>query len=368
MKYTITFLCAAAVYNVRAASPSFNIEYTSEGQYGITSRKANFVNLLRTDFEQPVHKSGSLSLATIHIYKIKRYCVADDYLTFSNIEEDRTPVAIAILGYTRHFSHSDLFFGVRNMNEDYFASPLTSFFTNSSCGIYPTISTNYPIANYPVSSLCVHYKLSTEKWGVKGSIYNGAGYNGWTKNDNPFIINLKKDGVMGLTELNYNTDYGTIYCGTSVHNLMHIYDEALLPATETFESQEKNSAQSTQSIITKMNFAWWTYAEFDILRGERGNISCIAQYSRNTSSDNFCHNYYGVGGLCSYTDRHNNVHRLGVISAGAKLKDKECSQELFTEICYAFEKGCFTLKPVIHIINNSAGNQCVMMMRIIISI
>ena len=72
--------------------------------------------------------------------------------------------------------NSSLFIGIRNVNEDYFTSPCTALFTNSSCGIFPTISANYPIANYPVASVGIDYKLNLNKWFLETSIYNGTGY------------------------------------------------------------------------------------------------------------------------------------------------------------------------------------------------
>ena len=61
------------------------------------------------------------------------------------------------MGYTQKFKNQSLFLGVRNMNEDYFTVPFTSFFTIISCGIFPTISIYYTIATYPLSSLSIYF-------------------------------------------------------------------------------------------------------------------------------------------------------------------------------------------------------------------
>lgn len=94
--------------------------------------------------------SFSIEASTISIAKTREERLVDDLQTFSNIEEDNLPLALAVCGANWQINdkHS-LFFGIRNMNEDYFTSPVTSFFTNSSCGVYPTISANYDIANTP---------------------------------------------------------------------------------------------------------------------------------------------------------------------------------------------------------------------------
>ena len=93
--------------------------------------------------------------------------IINDLQTFSNIEEDNLPCAIAVLGYTRLVGNVTLFAGIRNLNEDYFTTPCMSLFTNSSCGIFPTLSANYPIANYPLAALCLDYKMTLGRFGIE---------------------------------------------------------------------------------------------------------------------------------------------------------------------------------------------------------
>ena len=59
-----------------------------------------------------------------------------------------------VAGFTWHINdrHS-LFAGIRRIDEDYFCSDAHALFTNSSCGGYPTITFNYPVAIYPVSAM-----------------------------------------------------------------------------------------------------------------------------------------------------------------------------------------------------------------------
>ena len=118
MKYIIILLWVMAGGITSAVAQAFGLEYTTEGQYGFNTKRANWMNLLRVDLELPIYKNGLVSIATIHTYKLKDYNVADDFLTFSNIEEETNPFAIALMGYTQKFKNQSLFLGVRNMNED----------------------------------------------------------------------------------------------------------------------------------------------------------------------------------------------------------------------------------------------------------
>lgn len=158
--------------------------------------------------------SFSIEASTISIAKTREERLVDDLQTFSNIEEDNLPLALAVCGANWQINdkHS-LFFGIRNMNEDYFTSPVTSFFTNSSCGVYPTISANYDIANYPVASVGAHYRFesaigSNESNGsivFQSSLYNGKGSYHFTSCDNVFRF-YPKDGITGTVLLSAKTN------------------------------------------------------------------------------------------------------------------------------------------------------------------
>ena len=93
--------------------------------------------------------------------------------------------------------------GRKKVNEDFFTSDITALFTNSSCGIFPTIAASYPIANYPFSGLTLYFDVTHGGWTFKNSIYNGMGYNGWKHNDNPFRLNPKQDGIFNISQLEY---------------------------------------------------------------------------------------------------------------------------------------------------------------------
>ena len=165
-------LVIATVSSCRCFAQKLLINYTTELQSDF-KKGANWVNLLRLDFSAPLGPSATLEAATLSTAKTRAESLANDLQTFSNIEEDNHPLAAAILGIRQPMGNSSLFIGIRNLNEDYFTSPATSLFTNSSCGIFPTLSADYPIANYPVSSMGIHYELQHAQWSLQASLYNG---------------------------------------------------------------------------------------------------------------------------------------------------------------------------------------------------
>lgn len=102
-------------------------------------KETNWFNLLKLNLSVPVwNRMGSFEATTIHVAKTNE-CIIDDWQTFSNIEEENELAAIAVLGYMHEWKECHLFVGIRNLNEDFFTSGVTSLFTNSSCGIFPMV-------------------------------------------------------------------------------------------------------------------------------------------------------------------------------------------------------------------------------------
>ena len=161
MKKIILLLAGYTGITPCISAQTIGTTYTTEVQYNFKS-SANWVNLLRFETSIDIGKSGRFNYASIHIFKTSAQPIASDWQTFSNIEEINMAYGLAILGYTQKIRDILLFTGIRNVNEDYFVSPCTALFTNSSCGIFPTISANYPLGNYPLSAMCIHldYKIN----------------------------------------------------------------------------------------------------------------------------------------------------------------------------------------------------------------
>lgn len=262
---------------------SFSGRYTTEWQWNM-KKTTNWVNLLRLDLTLPLWK-GSLEAATIHVAKTNEYII-DDWQTFSNIEGENDFAAIAVLGYMHMWKHVCLFAGIRNVNEDFFTSDITSLFTGSSCGIFPTISASYPIANYPLSGLTVYFDVSFGGWTFRNSLYNGSGYNGWTRHDNPFLVRPQQDGVFDMAQLEYDYKSGYYFAGVAVHSRQCPVDE-------------KGKMSSMEESLKKASCAWWVYGEQPVWIGDEKKVSLMVQYSENTCRQNGCYRYGELG--CVYS-------------------------------------------------------------------
>lgn len=313
--------------------PELGLELISEQQ--VTHEKEyNFANLLRLDASLPISNSAAFDIATISTFRTRNEGVGNDLQTFSNLDAENNALALALCGVNWDINdHHTIFVGVHNMNEDYFASPVTSLFANSSCGIFPTLSANYDIANYPYASMGVHYRYTSESDGdgdsdgsakksslftLNFSLYNGQGYRNFAGRRNVFRVCPKDDGLFALTQIDYKykgSDYFLGICGHKTWGPLK-YDN-----------------------YTNLRTTIWTYAEQRITR----DLSLMAAYSHAFTSTAACTDFAGIGGKYSL-----GKSDLGVFSDYARYAD---ASEWATEItCKAELNSHFYIQPSAHFI------------------
>lgn len=252
--------------------------------------------------------------------------------------------ALAVLGYMHEWKEAHLFVGVRNVNEDFFTSDVTSLFTNGSCGIFPTIAASYPIANFPLSGLTVYFDVGKDGWVLRNSLYNGVGYNGWKHHDNPFRLRPKTDGIFNISQLEYTHPKGRYYAGVAIH-------------THQFAIDEEGEQVPAEEASTKTTCAWWVYGEQTLWADGEHRWSEMAQYSENTSHDNGCYRYAEIGSI--YEDDHNE---WGVSGQYARFHQ---GTERSLEVTWKrqFNKH-LALQPSFQYINNDNGDFLVLATRL----
>lgn len=340
MKARVLLLVMGCAVHYMGLAQKVSGQYTTEWQCA-KSGKSNLVNLLRLQASIPMGRHSSFGLATIHIVRAHGNIV-NDYQTFSNIEEENCLAAIALLGYTKEWEHYKLFAGVRNVNEDFFTSACTALFTNSSCGIFPTLSASYPIANYPMSGLTLFFEAHKGAYRFRNALYNGRGYNGWTRDNLPFTLNPKNDGVFDVAEFKYSIHHSSYFVGAAYHSALRV---ANMKYGSMAECRQKASA------------VWWIYAEQNVGTYHDGSLNLMAQYSENTDVNAGCHRYAEIG--CVYNKRKMNV---GISLQYAHFKQgEEGSIEL---TCQKQISKSASVQPVLQYIKNDQGDFAVAMFRI----
>ena len=230
-------MTVAAIGSHRLVAQNLDLNYITELETNF-HKGFKWINLLRTDLSFPVNNQIEFELASFSVSKTSDTYIANDLQTFSNIDTENIPWTLAVLGINWQMKNSSLFIGIRNVNEDYFTSPCTALFTNSSCGIFPTISANYPIANYPVASVGIDYKLNLNKWFLETSIYNGTGYRNLSGKENIFRFCPQTDGIFSITSLNYQNYGNSYFMGIALYNGMFPSNE-VGNQEETIKTQKK---------------------------------------------------------------------------------------------------------------------------------
>lgn len=323
-----------------------DVKYTTEFQYNF-KENCNLVNLLALNIQLPTEamggwRNGFLDVELISIHRTSKERILDDRQIFSNIDEQSQLFRIFTLGYTHIIGKTNLFFGLRNVNRDYFTALYTSLFTNSSCGIYPTISANYPLANYPLSAICLHAEYEVDNnWSVKSCLYNGAAYKSLKQ---AFTINPTRDGIFSITQISHTQNskyYGIYNWGFTVYTGMPVCDE-------NSESQFKEKKASQKE--TKINYSFWANMEQCVYSDNGRAVGVLAQCSFAPSDVNLCSQYHGVGLLFSGWTTNSKKDQLGVfINKSIFDSEKEVSLELTWkhQITNNLE-----IQPALHLIEN----------------
>lgn len=324
------FLAFYSLACLTSFSQTASLEYISELHTDFKDNY-NFLNLLKLSAEYEVSKHFAFKASSISFAKTRNEPVIEDLQVYSNIDVDNLPFAFAILGAEwRINDENTLFVGIHNVNEDCFASDVTSLFTNSSCGIYPTIGNNYPIANYPVASLGMHYKYDGEHFGAVASLYNGVGNTRIAGRENVFRFCPKSDGLFGLVQGEYKLNGNEYFIGGCLH-----YGEL---------DDVKGH---------KVRTSLWAYAEQAVTE----NLKLIGGYSHAFHACSPCKDFVGFGG--KYT--LNNVE-IGLFSDYAHFID---NNEWATELtCKAQLSEHIYLQPTLHYIKNNEVNRVVGLLRL----
>ena len=189
------------------------------------------------------------------------------------------------------------------------------------------MSANYPIANYPVASVGMDYKLKLGNWHMETSIYNGTGYNMFVGKENVFRFCPKTDGILSITSLNYQNNDSGYYMGIALHSGMSAGDES-----GNDETEEKK----------KLNTVLWGYAEQKLSSG----LYALFQYSINPTEKQGCRSYVGGGLVMRYKKIEGGVF--------ADYADFTTEHEWASELTckFLFGKSGY-VQPAFHLIANT---------------
>lgn len=325
----------------------------TEGEWDMTNGKANWVNLLNAGIKADLWKNATLSANILAAHNLRvdnneNWNVANDSQIFSNILlDEKLPLSLFHLGITQQFSdHFKLFFGVRNMNMDYFISSYSSLFTCSSHGIFPTIAENWDVGNYPASALCLHMEwnfLPNFTW--KNSFYNGKASTNWGQ---IFCFRPNNDGFINVTEIGYvepeksNALKGEYHLGAVYGN------------TYTKETPSKKES----------NYSVYGLIEQPLIKGDK-TLGLLLEGGISPRSKSIAYNYYGAGIVAGNIFNDKDLFGVQV----NRVLYKDCTHETNLEFTYNVPvMDHLTLQPALHLIRTNGENNTVGLIRAIINL
>lgn len=340
---SLMVVLAATGCGFTTMAQEFGLSYDTELQSRFRD-KANWVNLLKLDASLNIKDFISVRVGTISTCSTNDGPLLPNILTYSNIEEENIPIALSRLGFNYQSSHWKVFAGVCNVNDAFFITPVTSIFTNSSCGIFPTISYNFDIANFPNASIGLEAEYVNKNITVNSALYNGKGYHGFKGDNCVFRISPCSDGVFNINSVNYKWHDSNYNMGVGLHSRSNLGYEA--GDRELFKTQESKEKEKTEVF-------YWVYAEQQLTK----NISLIAQYSQCPTSKKGCRNFYGIG--IAFSSRR---YDLGLYTCYADVSDK---YEWASELTLKYQLSPHIhIQPALHYINGSLGKGVVGLFRL----
>lgn len=251
--------------------PTFSLEYTHE--LVTDFRNTSSYNMLQLRAALPLSSKFKADISTISTARANNFLPDNILQDFSNINTEDTPLALAVAGITWSINDNhSLFAGIRRLDEDYFCSDVLALYAHSSCGVFPTVSANAPVATYPDAALGLHYAYSKDAITLQASLYNGVGNHKFTGANNVFRICPKDDGLLFLGQAEYQHNDNHYYLGT------HLYH-----GNKTNIDEEDTGRRLTGSI--------WAYTEQQL----SSNTSLIAAYSRALDSNAPCTDFLALG-------------------------------------------------------------------------
>lgn len=201
------------------------------------------------------------------------------------------------------------------------------------------------IANYPVSGLTLYFDVSKRGFTFRNSLYNGVGYMGWNRHDNPFLVRPKRDGVFNISQLEYTCSTGKYYVGAAIHS-RHFANPI------EAEALPENSRPTRHT-----SCAWWGYAEQKLWGAGGKDVWGMLQYSENTSRKNACYRYAELG--ATYAD---SLNTCGVSAQFAQFSQ---GKEYSLELTYKRQlNASIALQPSFQYIKNKNGNYTVVCARL----
>ena len=348
MRMRLISALAALCCGQAAGAHDFGLTYTSELQAGLSDR-ARWVNLLQTDLTVRLNDNWHVLAGTVSLCSTDEKPIINDLLTYSNIDGENITLALSRAGIRYSLRNWEIFAGVGNINDAFFVTPVTSFFTNSSCGLVPAVACNFAIANYPDASLGIEGQYTTGPLTANAAVYNGKGYHGFAGRDCVFRFCPASDGIFSIGAVNFQSNDNNYNMGFCLSGLGR--------GSEDVRDQNLFREAEKTDLGKKIEAAFWAYIEQRLIC----DMFLVAHLSECPTVRSGCRHSAGAG-LYYRSGRH----EAGAYSQYAAFTD---SYECANELTYKYSiTGNISLQPALHYIRNKENQGFAALIRAVISL
>lgn len=243
----------------------------------------------------------NIQLMSTHGRGISRN-ITHDLQGISAIEAGNHPVLLWELWYHQQFGKFGIRGGLQNMNDNFMNHPYIENFSGGSYNMFPTLSLNYSLANYPDAGLGILSSYQINKnWYLISSLFNGrVAYIDDDIVNIPFRLNIRDDGILSLTELKYISPATKRL--SSVYGFGIAYHNKNLPAISNRNKNYRN------------NYTFYSFGEHDIYKTSTKKAGVFLQASYAPKDRNMAYAYSGVGFIMDgfFTSSHTDKAGIGL--------------------------------------------------------
>lgn len=154
---------------------TWHVDAVTEGQWNLSSGRANWANMLSAGAEVRTWRGGTVEIGALATGQLKEGIV-DDLQDFSNLNAESRAFRLTHLGIGQQlFGKLYIFAGLREADEDYFATDGAGVCTGSSYGCVPQAGENFGLGVYPEAALGLHFEYRpADAWTLRTTFYNGT--------------------------------------------------------------------------------------------------------------------------------------------------------------------------------------------------
>lgn len=352
LKSLISLLLPLSIAPLAAQESEPAVVVTTEGLWNTTTGVANWVTLLDVDYEFGLWQGASFRLDLLAVANLRqeqhKSGVADNLHIFSAIEDSPSTLSLMTFGIGQHLHDGQwrLFFGIRDLGKDYFTTPWNAIFTSSMNGLYPSISTNFVVADAPNAAMALHAEWHpTKRWAAKLSLYDGVASSEWNE---LFRLNISRDGLFAIGEVGYsgpdNSFAGNYRLGATF---------GYAPTAEELAAGGHHKSRRA---------SLWFLGEQPLYKGFGGRaVEMVLHAAWAPQSD--CHLYGAAAVVCkgvlSSADHFGLLLGRGLYKSG---------YETLLELTYSYRWHSLTLQPAIHRVFASVGRATVAMLKLTVEL